>query len=44
MTAQEAYNELIRYINDDKTNRVQFRYTRKHPIKSKRIIERIRRK
>lgn len=37
-------SELLKFIDDYKANRVQFRQTRKHPIKSKRIIERIRRK
>ena len=39
MTAQE----LLKSMDDYKSNRVQFRYTRKHPIKGKRILERIKR-
>ena len=40
MTAQE----LLKFIDDYKSNMVQFRYTKKHPIKGKRILERIKRK
>ena len=34
-------SELLKSIDEYKTNRVQFRYTRKHPIKSNEIIKRL---
>ena len=37
-------SELLKFIDEYKANRVQFRYTRKHPIKSKKIVELIKRK
>lgn len=44
MTAAEAYNILLECIKDDKERRVQYRYTRKHPYKSKQIIKLINRR
>lgn len=41
MTVDESYQIFVQSIKYYKANRVQFRYTRKHPLKSKRIVERI---
>jgi len=44
MTVDESYQIFVQSIKDYKANRVQYRQTRKHPLKCKRILERIKRK
>lgn len=38
MTAQEAKSLLIECIEEDKASRRNYRYTRKHPLQSKKIL------